>query len=116
MGWVTLRRYTLPMEAHLDRGRLESEGIQAIIADEHTIQMQWLYSNALGGVRLQVDEADAERAERVLSEDRSDVVDESLAPGQADRDTGESPPLVRLARDRSRQGFFAALMIWFFGS
>ncbi|OVZ14779.1 hypothetical protein CDO47_30295, partial [Pseudomonas aeruginosa] len=23
-------------------------------ADEHTINMQWLYSNALGGVRLQV--------------------------------------------------------------
>ncbi|PAV25798.1 putative signal transducing protein [Tamilnaduibacter salinus] len=116
MSWVTLRRYTLPMEAHLDRGRLESEGIQAIIADEHTIHMQWLYSNALGGVRLQVDEGDVERAERVLSEDRSDVVDESLAPGQAYRDTGEAPRLSRLARDRSRKGFFAALLIWLFGT
>ena len=67
---TTVARYSLPYEAHLARARLESEGIPAFVADEHTINMQWLYSDALGGVRLQVPEPWALRALSVLAEDR----------------------------------------------
>jgi len=63
---VTVSSHSLPYEAHLDRGRLESEGIPAFVADEHTINMQWLYSNALGGVRVQVPEQFAEQALEIL--------------------------------------------------
>lgn len=71
---TTIARYSLPYEAHLARARLESEGIPAFVADEHTINMQWLYSNALGGVRLQVPESWAEAAVAVLEEDREEVL------------------------------------------
>lgn len=74
---VTISRYSLPYEAHLAKSRLDAEGIPAFIADEHTINMQWLYSNALGGVRLQVPEAYAEDARRILDEDREqDLLDQ----------------------------------------
>ena len=66
---VTIARYSLPYEAHLARSRLDAEGIPAFVADEHTIGMQWLYSNALGGVRLQVPEPCVEEARRILAED-----------------------------------------------
>ncbi len=74
---TTVARYSLPYEAHLARARLESEGIPAFVADEHTINMQWLYSDALGGVRLQVPEPWALRALSVLAEDREQVLMEA---------------------------------------
>ncbi|MBR9829165.1 MAG: DUF2007 domain-containing protein [Oceanospirillales bacterium] len=67
---VTIARYTYPYEAQIARALLDSEGVDAFIADEQTINMQWLYSDALGGVRLQVKAEDAERALRLLQEDR----------------------------------------------
>ncbi len=65
---VTVGRYSFPYEAHLHKGLLEAAYIPAFIADEHTINMDWLYSNALGGVRLQVPAGYAEQARAVLAE------------------------------------------------
>ncbi|MGA4815746.1 hypothetical protein ACPA9J_13600 [Pseudomonas aeruginosa] len=64
--------------------RLEAAGIPAFVADELTITMQWLYSNALGGgaaqcpgvvcrgrrrsAKLATDESEALRAEQGSSE------------------------------------------------
>lgn len=117
MAWVTLRQYSLPYEAHLDRARLESEGITAVIADEHTIAMQWMLSDALGGVRLRVLPDDLDRARRILAEDRSDLIEEpdpasvpTLEPG---RDAMRLAPLA--TRNRKR-GFFATLLALFIGS
>ncbi|MDG5499448.1 DUF2007 domain-containing protein [Marinobacter sp. BGYM27] len=116
MSWVTIARYSLPFEAHVARARLESEGIDALVMDEHTINMQWLYSDAMGGVRLQVDEAYCQRAESILNEDRSDLVDDSIAPGLASRDTSGPAHLTELADQRYRRGFFMAFLFWFIGS
>lgn len=66
---VTVGSYSFPYEAHLARAKLESEGIPAFVADEHTINMQWLYSQALGGVKVQVPEDFAEQARELLEED-----------------------------------------------
>ncbi|NVJ50746.1 MAG: DUF2007 domain-containing protein [Gammaproteobacteria bacterium] len=51
---VSIASFSFPHEAHVARALLESEGIPVIVADEHTINMQWLYSDALGGVKIQV--------------------------------------------------------------
>jgi rubredoxin len=37
------------------------------VADEYTVTMNWLYSNAIGGVKLQVKEDDVEQAMAVLA-------------------------------------------------
>lgn len=71
---VTVASFTFPIEAQMARAKLESEGIPAFVADEHTINMQWLYSNALGGVRIQVPDSYAESAVEVLSADHSEAL------------------------------------------
>lgn len=71
---TTIATYSLPYEAQIARAKLDSEGIPAYIADEHTINMQWLYSNALGGVRLQVPQSFAQQAIEVLAEDCSETL------------------------------------------
>ncbi|WP_445363511.1 DUF2007 domain-containing protein [Microbulbifer sp. ANSA003] len=75
---VTVARFSFPYEAQIAKARLESEGIHAFIADEHTVNMQWLYSNAMGGVRLQVSESDLDEANEILNQDRSNLVDQEL--------------------------------------
>ena len=74
--WITIACYDLPYEAYIARARLEAEGIQTFIADEHTINMQWLYANALGGVKLQVKVRDANWASEILATDFSSDVEE----------------------------------------
>ena len=47
---ITVARFSFPHEAYIAKASLEAAGIDSFIADEHTINMQWLYSNAMGGV------------------------------------------------------------------
>lgn len=54
------------VEAHVIKSKLESEEIECFIADEHTINANPLYSNALGGVKVQVRCADLARAQEIL--------------------------------------------------
>jgi hypothetical protein len=51
----------------VERGKLESEGIQTFLKDEATVQVYNFYSNAVGGVKLQVFAYDAERAIAILN-------------------------------------------------
>lgn len=64
--WITILTFTYPHEAHLAKGKLESEGIEVQIADEMTVQVHNFYSNAIGGVKLMVHEADFQRANQIL--------------------------------------------------
>jgi hypothetical protein len=77
---VTIARYSFPYEAHITKSKLEAMGVPAFIADEHTVNMQWLYSSAMGGVRLQVLQEQAAEAIELLKEDNSEnLVMESAA-------------------------------------
>jgi len=72
---TTIATYSFPYEGQIAKAKLDSEGIPAYIADEHTINMQWLYSNALGGIRLQVPEVFVQQAIELLAEDFSNDVE-----------------------------------------
>jgi hypothetical protein len=56
------------MEVAVIRGRLESEGIACFVQDELTVQANPFYSNAIGGVKLQVRQSDMRRAIEILEE------------------------------------------------
>lgn len=72
---VTARTFSFPHEAEIARATLEAEGVLAFVADTHLINMYWLYSNALGGVRVLVRTKDLATAKEVLSTDYSSFVD-----------------------------------------
>jgi len=67
-GVKTIRQYRDQAEAILARSVLESAGIGCYLRDENTIRIDWLWSNLMGGIRLQVAERDAAAAEAVLSQ------------------------------------------------
>ena len=53
-------------EALFFRSVLEAAGIDTVIPNEHTLNIQPLYANLLGGVRVMVRAEDADRAKEVL--------------------------------------------------
>jgi hypothetical protein len=84
--FVTIATYDKVIDAHIALGRLLAEGIEAQLFDEQMVQMDWLYSIALGGIKLRVTRGDAKAAREVLATDYSAVLDE------VDKDdTGDRP-------------------------
>lgn len=66
--WVTIATFTYPSQAVILKGRFESEGIECYLKDELTAQVNPFYSNAIGGVKLQVMSQDVPKAVVILRE------------------------------------------------
>jgi len=84
----TIRRYRDQAEALLARSVLESAGIPCFLRDENTIRMEWIWSNYMGGIRLQVAEVDVEAAEAILSQP---IPDHIAVEGEPDYDQPQCP-------------------------
>jgi hypothetical protein len=65
---VTVKTFTYAHEAAVVKSLLDSQGIFCFLKDELTIQANPFYSNALGGVKLQVRESDIGRATEALKQ------------------------------------------------
>ena len=50
----TVASFREAYKAHILKGRLEAEGIPAMVTDEHLVSINWLYSQAIGGVKVGV--------------------------------------------------------------
>jgi hypothetical protein len=64
--YKTVRKVNNALEAHIIKGRLESEGIEAFVTDENTIMNNPFYKDDLGGARVQVNAIDYEKAIEIL--------------------------------------------------
>lgn len=65
---VAIRSYWGLLEAEMARGLLESAGIEAVLFDDNMVRMDWFTASALGGVKLRVDAANVDAANRILDE------------------------------------------------
>lgn len=65
---ITLWRYRDLPEALLVLGKLQAEGIECFLADENVVRLDWFWSNAVGGIRLQLLQENAAIAMEVLGE------------------------------------------------
>src|SRR5437868_2726572 len=57
---VTIRHFRDLPEALLAKASLDSAGIECFLVDQNVIRVIWFYSNLVGGIKLQVNKADAE--------------------------------------------------------
>lgn len=90
--WITVATFSQPVEAHLARTKLESEGIDCLVCDEYLVRVNWLLSNAVGGVKLRVPWWDEHRAREALRPRPRLVVVADDAAGHAE---GEVCPECR---------------------
>ncbi|HIO93062.1 MAG TPA: DUF2007 domain-containing protein [Leucothrix mucor] len=63
---ITIASYTNSLQANIVKGRLQAEDIPATLANEQYINADWLLSNALGGVQIQVPEGYAQQAREII--------------------------------------------------
>ena len=67
-GMATVGRYRDMAEAIVARAVLDDAGIECFLRDENTVRTDWLLSNVIGGMRLQVATKDKDAAEELLSQ------------------------------------------------
>jgi hypothetical protein len=65
---ITVARFRDLIEAQLAKGKLEAAGIRTFLANENIVSLDWFYSNAVGGLHLQVQEGDVGDATAILEE------------------------------------------------
>ncbi len=70
---VTIERFRDLPEALLAKGKLESAGIRCFLADSELVRTDWLWSNAIGNMRLQVRSEDAHEALEILHEPAPEI-------------------------------------------
>ena len=75
---VIVETYDDSIAAHLARARLDSEGIEAWVLDEHLVTYDPLISRAVGGVKVMVSQADQVAAREILA--RKAVAEPSVCP------------------------------------
>lgn len=91
--------------AYIAASALDAAEIPYRILDEHTVGVAWLWSHAVGGVKIEVPEEHVEQAIELLGQDRSDEVgpaDEYACPACGSSD-------VRQGRLRKLSGILALL-------
>ena len=96
---VTIATFDKPPQARLAQNALEAAGIKSAVADETTVAMDWLLGAAVGWVKVQVMEEDADRAVTVLEESLgpTDPVDQEALAAEAEAapaEEGSEPPLA----------------------
>jgi len=102
---VTLTRFGELPTAQLLCGRLDAEGIECFIPDQIMAAQTWHLNRAIGGIRVQVRQADLERAKEIL--EHPGLVEEAK-PGSAGETSSESGQGEPAGRDEGDDGSISA--------
>jgi hypothetical protein len=81
---VVIAEYRDFPQAGLAQSTLEANGVQCFLDNQYMVGVNWLYSTALGGIKLKVHARDVARANEILSSFKPGYVEgvdkEKLAP------------------------------------
>lgn len=80
MEFVLLQTFTNYMEAHIIYGRLESSGIRCWLKDEHTVTINPIWSQTVGGIKLMVAKDQAEQALELITRFEADRREHFVCP------------------------------------
>lgn len=72
--FVTVGTFWNPWPAWMLRNKLADGGVDAFVHDEFAVTMNWLYANAMRGVKVQVPLEQVEKAQAILDRDDSSVL------------------------------------------
>jgi predicted RNA-binding Zn-ribbon protein involved in translation (DUF1610 family) len=86
MFGTLLARFDSIGEAESARSALEAVGIEAVLADENLVAINWLYANAVGSIKLLVHEEDREQSLSVLGGE----IQDGMASSEVEPDSAEA--------------------------
>ena len=116
---VTVASFRDVLDAEAAKAALESAGIECYLANSEIVGMNWMWSQAVGGVKLRVWDHDLEDARQLLSENRSTDAEEAAAAAEPEehcpRCGSTELHLVNLSRLPAAVSAFITLPIPIFG-
>lgn len=104
-----LRRFQYSSEATIYQGKLESMGIEVFLRDNHVVDTNPLYSNAVGGVKLYVRTEAFERANEILQEVNLFSVDDNHQPIKCPKCGSEKIDMMTSVKDWKSLLYFIVL-------
>ncbi len=90
--FVTVATYDETFRADVARSAIEDAGIVVRITDREIVAMEWVLATAVGGIKVQVPEADAVRARQVLDEALRDLRENGIDEDELARQALAAPP------------------------
>jgi hypothetical protein len=93
--FVTVAAFNEVPKAEIARNILTEAGVKSYLSDSELVAMDWLIANAVGGVKVQVAEEDAERALEALAAARDmddHLVDDRISDEELERQAMAEEP------------------------
>jgi len=112
-NFITIMTFTYPAKLAVLRTRLEADGIECRVLDELTVQTNPFFSNAIGGIKLQVRESDVQKAAAILKAGGY-IKDEDLQPPQTPNKVNNATariPLLKKLRPELRLMLLVAMAV-----
>lgn len=109
MQTITLRTFDNYFSANILLTRLQDEGIHCFLKDDYTVTIDPILSNAIGGIKLDVAEADAPRAVALLKSYDEAYLRTVMCP------RCQSNKIIEVPR-KSAGNFITAILSWLFAS
>ena len=72
---VTIASYLEPVEADMLQYRLEEQGIRCVLDNFGAVQMAWILTQAVGGIKLLVFEQDVDQARAIIAEMQEELAE-----------------------------------------
>ena len=108
--FIAVRSYDNYIPAHMMLSRLEDEGIKAYLQDEHTVTIDPILSNAIGGIKLMIYSEQLERAMSLIQ--GYEEIYKKSAPCPVCHSTN----VLYITQPKNPRNWIAALVSWFGGS
>ena len=80
MDFIAVDSYTNYIDAHIQLGRLQEEGIDCWLRDESIVTIDPLLTNAIGGIKLMVAENDLQKSLELLNTFRAERKAKTVCP------------------------------------
>ena len=80
MKFVPVRTYDNYVPAHIDMGILKDEGIESWLKDEHSVTVNPVLTNAVGGIKLMVPELQLQAAVDILIRKQAAYIGRQVCP------------------------------------
>ena len=90
--------------------RLEDEGIKAYLQDEHSVTIDPILSNAIGGIKLMIYEEQLDRAMRLIHGFEQEYKQAVVCP------ECRSSNVLHITQPTNVTNWFTALATWLFGN
>lgn len=109
MNLTKVRSFDSSFLANITLTKLQNYGVECYLYDEHTVNMNPIYSNVIGGIRLMVKEEDVMEATQLLQQFDEDYLQSVKCPA-----CGKSE--ITLISKPGAANFFTAILTWTFSS